>query len=144
MSVSQPRRADMPTITTEYKGDMLFESMVGSHKVTTDVPESMGGKNRGLTPPQLFIISLGSCVGAFIAKYADQHSLNAAGMTVDVAFDKSEHPARLANIKVTVNLPETDCSEKCRQKALLKVAEHCPVHETIETIGKIDFNIVSA
>lgn len=133
----------MPRITTEYKGDMLFESKIDHHRVVIDVPESMGGKDRGLMPPQLFIISLGSCVGAFVAKYAEQHGMDTKGLTVDVDFEKSEHPTRLTDIKVRIVLPEADCSERCRREALRKVAEHCPVHETIETINKIDFDIVN-
>ncbi len=133
----------MARITTEYKGDMLFESKVGEHRITIDVPESMGGKNRGLMPPQLFIISLGSCVGAFVAKYAEEHGLNTEGMRVDVDFDKADHPIRLTNIKVTVRIPNADCSDECRRNALLHVAEHCPVHETIEMVDAITFDIVS-
>ncbi len=133
----------MATITTEYKGDMLFESGAGRHRITIDVPESMGGKDRGLMPPQLFIISLGSCVGAFVAKYAEEHGMNTEGLSVDVDFEKTDHPTRLTNIKVRIKIPNADCSEECKREALLKVAEHCPVHETIETIDKIAFDIVS-
>jgi len=133
----------MPTITTEYKGDMLFESKVDGHSITIDVPEGMGGKDRGIMPPQLFIISLGSCVAAFVAKYAEQRGMNTEGMTANVDFEKKEHPTRLTDIKVVVNLPKADCSEKCRREALLKVAKHCPVHETIETLNRVDFDIVS-
>ena len=133
----------MPTITTEYKGDMLFESKVNGHSITIDVPEGMGGKDRGIMPPQLFIVSLGSCVAAFVAKYAEGRGINTKGMTVDVDFEKAEHPTRLTNIKVKVKMPEADCSEACRREALLKVAEHCPVHETIETLNQVDFDIVS-
>jgi len=122
---------------------MLFESQVGDHSILIDVPEKMGGKNRGLMPPQLFVISLGSCVGAFVAKYAEEHGFDTEGMTVDVDFDKTDHPIRLTNFRVTVRLPEADCSDECRREALLHVAKHCPVHETIETIEDIAFDIVS-
>ena len=57
----------MAKITTYYKGDMLFESKLGAHSVIIDVPAGMGGKDRGPTPPEIFIASLGSCVGAFVA-----------------------------------------------------------------------------
>jgi len=33
----------MGKITTHHKGDMLFESKIGSHSIAIDVPSAMGG-----------------------------------------------------------------------------------------------------
>jgi uncharacterized OsmC-like protein len=119
----------MATITTSYKGDMLFETEIGKHKILVDVPEAMGGKDRGPMPPQFFVASLGSCVAALVADYCNRVGLDADGMTVDVSFEKVADPTRLVDLKVTINLPNADISG--REKALRRVAEHCPVHETI-------------
>ncbi len=130
----------MGKITTVYKGDMLFESQLGNHTVTIDVPASMGGQDRGPTPPELFVASLGSCVGAFVAQYCGRSGIDAEDMTVDVTFDKVENPTRLVNLKVRVDLPHGQCAD--RQAAIHRVAEHCPVHETILTLQGIDIDIV--
>ncbi len=122
----------MATITTRYRGNMLFESKLGNHTLTIDVPPVMGGKDRAPTPPELFVASLGSCVAAFVADYGDRAGIDTRDMTVDVTFDKAENPTRLVNLKVRVCLPHGDCGE--RRKAILRVAEHCPVHETITTL----------
>lgn len=132
----------MSTITTEYKGDMLFETTVGKHRLTIDVPANIGGKDRGPMPPQLFIASLGSCVGALVAEYCERHGEDTRDMSIDVDYEKTDHPSRLANIKVTVRLPNADCSKQCRRDALRRVAEHCPVHKTIETLHGVEFKIV--
>jgi len=119
----------MGKIRTEYKGDWLFESTVGDHKVLIDVPGDWGGQNRGPTPPEYFIASLGSCVGALVANYCNKAGLDTDGLTVDVTFDKVSDPVRLENLDVTIDLPNADISG--REKAILRVAEHCPVHETV-------------
>lgn len=129
----------MATITTYYKGDMLFESEVGNHSILIDVPAGMGGSDRGPTPPEVFVASLGSCIGAFVANYCHKSGVEAKGLTVDVSFDKADDPTRLVNLKVKVKLPSGKC--KGREKALLRVAEHCPVHETIATLKGIDFEL---
>jgi uncharacterized OsmC-like protein len=129
----------MGKVTTYYKGNMLFESKLGQHSILIDVPAGMGGSDRGPTPPELFIASLGSCVGAFVANYCGQTEIDPKGMTVEVSFDKVPDPTRLVNLKIDVNLPNGDC--KKREKALLRVAEHCPVHETIATIEGIKINV---
>lgn len=130
----------MSVITTTYKGDMLFESHLGNHTVQIDVPPPMGGSNRGPTPPELFVASLGSCVGAFAATYCQKAGIDTRDMYVDVSFDKADSPTRLINLAITVHLPNGDCQG--REKALLRVAEHCPVHATITDLEGIDIQIV--
>ena len=130
----------MPTITTQYQGDMLFESQVGAHRLTIDVPADMGGKDRGPTPPQVFIASLGSCVGAFVAHYCQQSGIDTRDLSVDVSFDKEENPTRLTNLTIAVKLPYGECG--ARKQALLRVAEHCPVHETMVTLEGIKIEVM--
>jgi putative redox protein len=128
------------TITTYYKGDMLFESKLGTHSLLIDVPPGMGGKDRAPTPPEIFIASLGSCVGAFVASYCTRSGIDAHDMTVDVTFDKADDPTRLVNLRVTINLPHGECA--AREQAILRVAEHCPVHETISTLKGIQIEVL--
>jgi len=79
-------------IVTYYKGDMLFESHMGDHLLTIDVPADMGGEDRGPTPPQLFVASLGSCIAAFVAEYCYQHGIDNTGLTVEMSFEKASNP----------------------------------------------------
>ncbi|MBK8988506.1 MAG: OsmC family protein [Chloroflexi bacterium] len=132
----------MATITTHYRGDMVFETIIGNHKLLIDVPKEMGGQDRGPQPPQLFIASIGSCVAALIAEYCANHDSDASGMRVDVSFDKEGNPTRLTNIQVKVFMPDNGCVDKRREAALIRVAEQCPVHKTIETIQRIEFAII--
>jgi uncharacterized OsmC-like protein len=129
----------MPTVTTNYKGNMLFESTVGNHTLTIDVPATMGGSDRGPTPPEIFIASLGSCIGAFVAQYCEKNGVDDTGMTVDLSFDKAADPTRLVNLKATVKLPNGDCGK--RIKAIERVATHCPVHATISTMEGLALEI---
>jgi putative redox protein len=131
----------MAKITTYYKGDMLFESKLGNHSIVVDVPADMGGTDRGPTPPQLFIASLGSCVAAFVAQYCERTGIDSRDMTVDVSYDKVEDPTRFVNLKVTVNMPHGECDEG-RKKAILRVAQHCPVHETISTLSGVEIELL--
>ncbi len=133
----------MPTIRTRYRGDMLFETVLGSHKINIDVPPSMGGKDRGPTPPQLLIASLGACVAVLVADFCEEHEIDDAGLSVDVSYEKTSHPTRLTGISVTIALPKGECDDDCTRKAIQRVAEHCPVHETIAALNDISFTVVT-
>jgi putative redox protein len=130
----------LATLTTYYKGKMLFESQIGNHRVTIDVPPGMGGSDRGPTPPDLFVASLGSCIGAFVAQYCERNGIDDEGLTVDMTYDKVDQPTRLVNLKATINLPKGDCG--ARIEGIRRVAEHCPVHETITTMGGLEFDVL--
>ncbi len=130
----------MATITTHYKGNMLFETAIGKHTLTIDVPADMGGTDRGPQPPQIFIASLGSCIGAFVAQYSERAGMDTSGMTVDLSFEKAADPTRLINLKATVKLPNAECTQ--RVNAIHKVAEHCPVHETILTMQGLEIEVL--
>jgi len=134
----------MSRVTTVCAGNNLFESIIGEHRILIDSPESWGGSNRGPMPPQLFMASIGSCVAVLVNHFCDQHKLCRDNLSVDVDYDKAEHPTRFTNLRVTVNMPDTDCPDELTRKALQHVAEHCPVHETIATIGKVSFVIRTA
>lgn len=130
----------MATIRTIHKGDMLFESTMGNHKLIIDVPAEMGGTDRGPQPPQIFIASLGSCVAALVANYCQTNNLNTDGLAVDVSFDKVENPTRLVNIKISIHMPCDDF--KAKEHVLMRVAEHCPVHESIIHADKVEFEFL--
>lgn len=130
----------MSRISTYYRGDMLFETGLGQHKVLVDVPATMGGQDRAPTPPEYFIASLGSCVAALVASYCDRAKINATGLSVHVDFDKADRPTRLTNINITITLPYGQTLNK--EEAIRRVAEHCPVHETMLTLEGVHFEIV--
>lgn len=130
----------MPSITTSYLGEMTFETRVGNHRIVIDVPPSMGGEDRGPTPPDLFVASLGSCVAAFVAQYCERTGIDTTDLAVDVAYEKAEDPTRLVNLQVTIRLPHAECHD--REAAIRRVAEHCPVHASIASFDGLVFQIL--
>ena len=78
----------MAKITTYYKGDMRFESKLGNHSLLIDMPSSMGGKDRGPKPEELFIAALGSSIGASVADHCTRLGLDTREMTVDLQFNE--------------------------------------------------------
>lgn len=130
----------MPTITTDYLGDMLFESVCGNHRVSIDVPLAMGGNDRGPQPPELFAAALGSCIAAFVATYCEQHGIAAQRLSVDVSFKKAGKPDRLANLSARINLPYGDF--RGREQALLHAAEQCILHETLANFAGLRISLV--
>jgi uncharacterized OsmC-like protein len=117
---------------------MLFETKIGNHTLKIDVPAEMGGKDRALTPPQLFAASIASCTAAFAAKYCKTAGIDSKDIKVTLEFDKVEDPTRLTNLKMKISLPNIP---ENRKKALIKAAGFCPVHESIKMFEGVKFSL---
>lgn len=128
----------MAQMTTYYKGNMLVESKLGSHRVIIDIPPNLGG-DRGSTPPERLLASLGVCIDDFVAGYCKQIGLDVGNMTVDISYDKLQSPTPMVDLKVKVNLPHADLLD--REEAFDSVIETYPIRETISSLDEFDFDL---
>jgi len=113
-----------------YKDGMKFEAKNRSHVIIIDQPQAGGGQDTGPTPPELFVDSLGSCIGVYVLGFCKNTGLNPDGMKIVLDWDKAnDKPARIKSINAKIELP--NASVGARKAALLKVAESCLIHETI-------------
>jgi len=125
----------MSEIMVRHSGDMRFETTIGTHKLIIDVPPEMNGKDRGLTPPQLFVASLASCIAVFATSYCNNTGINAEGLSVSLSFDKLTKPTRLGNFKAVISVPHGDVGDKAT--AVIRAAKYCPIHETIRVAPEV-------
>jgi len=117
----------MARISAHITKDSLFETQLGDHVLTTD-PDGVEGPS----PPEVLVASLGACVGILVANYCKRSGISTEGLSVDVEYDKASNPYRLAEFQVDINLPHGDIEG--RLGAITRVAEHCPVHQTMCTL----------
>ncbi len=131
----------MANVTVEYKGEMLFEGRAGNHTIRIDVPPTLRGKDRGMTPTELCAVSLTSCIGVMVAAYCENMKIDTTGLTVGLSYEKLDEPSRLGNFKATIRLPKGGWEE--RKEAILRVAKRCPVHETMSQHPGLDVSLES-
>jgi len=129
----------MPEITVHHRGDMQFETTIGNHRLTIDVPPEMKGKDRGPTPPELFVASLSSCIAVFATSYCNNAGINTEGLSVTLSFDKLKDPTRLGKFKAVIKIPQDEVGK--RDKAVVHAASHCPIHETIRVSSEVEITL---
>lgn len=120
----------MAKVTVAYKGDSLFEATSGNHTVKIDLPSPMGGKDRGMTPTEIFAVSLAGCINALVVNYCRDMKIQDNGIVVTLEYDKLDKPTRLGNFRARIKMPGKDWES--RKDGILRAAERCPVHETIQ------------
>lgn len=129
----------MPMLTVKHEGGLASSINVRGHKVITDVPEPMGGNDRGPTPPDLLAGALGGCIALYIARWAAEAKLPYEGMEIEVAYelDMTAHcmPVIGVKVKMPADFPEA------RRESLMRVAEHCTIHNTLCRIPEISMEL---
>ena len=89
-------------VNVKLLGDVKFEIGARSHTVVSDQPQENGGQDEGMTPPELFLASLGSCAAFYASAYLRKKGLARKGVAVRVTAEKAGPPARLDNFKIEV------------------------------------------
>src|SRR3989338_7111376 len=116
-------------MTVAYKGGPRFDITSGSHTVVADQPVEDGGQDAGMSPVELFVGSLASCIGYFVGRYCARHKIACEGFTVDAEWSYAEQPHRVGSLSMRINLPAQLTPDQ--RERLLKVAHGCTVHPSL-------------
>jgi len=130
-----PASGDIQPVHVVHRGGDRFDINVRGHVIRTDQPAVDGGEDTGPTPTELFIASLAGCVAFYARRYLDRHGLPTEGLAVEADFRMGSRPARVARIEVRLTIPAEVPVE--RREALLAVASHCTVHNSLITAPEI-------
>ena len=117
-------------VRVEHKCDDLFEIDVRGHRLHVDQPLADGGGDAAPTPTELFVVSLASCVAFYARRYLARHQLRTEGLRVEASYEMAEHPTRVGAITLSIAVPPS--TPDARRAALLAVASHCTVHNSLE------------
>lgn len=129
----------MTRITVDHLGGDRFDVAVRGHHIAVDQPVTDGGDDTGATPTELFVAGLVACVAHYARRYLARHGLPTAGLGVTGEFDIVPRPARVGAIDVRISLPAGVPAE--RRAALLAVASHCTVHNTLDDVPPVMIDV---
>jgi len=117
-------------VTVEHLGAVQFAIKAREHTIVSDQPAENGGFDEGMTPPELFLSSLGSCAGFYAAQYLKKKGLATEGTVVRVFAEKAKNPARLDNFKIELDVPGALDEE--HRKGVEEAVHHCLIHNTLQ------------
>jgi len=106
-------------------GGKRVSTVVNGKRIQTDQPVQSGGEDSAPSPFDLFLASIGTCVGFFVKAFCDQRGIAADGIhiTEDIHWNAEQH--RVDKIDMHVSLPDS-FPEKYRN-AVLQAASGCTV-----------------
>ena len=116
-------------VTVEHLGALQFEINARQHVIVSDQPPENGGHDEGMTPPELLLASLGSCVGFYAAQYLRKHKLATEGTRVRVTAEKLKDPVRIDNFQIEIET--TAALTEQHRDGVKNAANHCLIHNTL-------------
>jgi putative redox protein len=117
-------------VQVSYLGGESYTVATRGHMLLTDQPQAAGGADTAMTPIELFVASLSSCVAFYAGRYLARHGLNRNGLHVSTAFTTAtDRPARVDKVRLIIRVPGG--IPPGREAALLAVASHRTVHNTL-------------
>jgi len=122
-------------------GNMKFEAMARGHRLLCDQPAENQGTDRGMTPPELLLASLGTCAGYYAAQYLQTRGLGDGRVAVRVTAEKATQPMRLASFVIEVEAPDVDPRH---HDGLMRAVKACLIHNTLTNTPNIELHVHTA
>jgi len=126
-------------IKAEFSGGKKFTMKVRGHEIVTDLPGTKGGEDTGPTPPELFIASLGSCIGVYAASYLRTAKFDPEGLEISLDWEFDPEGERIGKIDVGVTAPNAVLG--ARKRTLIVAASKCMIHNTLRQPPEINIEI---
>jgi putative redox protein len=104
-------------VTLQHAGGARFIAESRQHRVIVDQPAEDGASDHGMTPAELLLVALGSCIGQYVSQYLSLRALPAEGLMVRVEAERSSRPLRLKDFHVEIIAP---CLTERQLRALEK------------------------
>ncbi len=82
--------ADKHVISTEWKGDLTFETNINGHKLIMDAPVEGGGNNLGPGPKKLMLAALSGCTGMDVVSILKKMRVDIEKCNIEVQGDVTE------------------------------------------------------
>lgn len=144
-----PELAEGHVLVETAGGKFRQHILASGHHMTGDEPERLGGTNLGPTPYDLLLAGLGACTSMTIKLVADREKIPLEHVRVVLdhkrchSADCQEEGEGRGKIEVIERkLYFTGDLTEEQEARLVKIADRCPVHRTLENEPVITTNLV--
>jgi putative redox protein len=128
----------MPVESTKRIERLAFQVSVSGHELIADVPEKLGGTNKGPDPHDYLQAALAACTAITVQMYANRKAIPLESVDVKVRIVR-EGPENQIHREVKLIGP----LDEDQKKRLLEIAEKCPIHHFLVRGAKIDTDLTS-
>lgn len=124
-----------------YLGGKKFELTARNHSVIADQPVENDGTDSAMTPPELFVSSLGACAAYYAEEYLRARGLPNEELEVLVSGEIADRPARFVSLQLEVIAPGLNHKHR---DGVLRAVNACLLTNTLVVSPHIETAIRSS
>jgi putative redox protein len=122
-------------LTVSLIENVKFEAECRGHKLIADQPTEDGGSDAGMSPLELFIASLGTCVGYYACVFCQRRKIATSGLKIKLDWEMADDPHRVGGIGVSISLPAKLADRE--KQGLMRTVKGCTIHNTLTHMPNI-------
>jgi putative redox protein len=122
-------------------GDQRFEMKARGHKILCDQPFDNDGTDSAMTPPELFLSSLGASAAYYAEEYLQVRALPLEDLEIRVSAVQGAWPTRIVSLEIDVIAP--GLTQRHRD-GLLRAVDACLLTNTLHTPPHVDVRVVGS
>src|SRR4051794_1800789 len=115
----------MSTMTVTFPGGVAVDATYAGHTIHTDQPRAAGGTDTAMSPFDLFLASIATCMGFYALRFCQERSLATEGLGLTLEPLREGDGKRMTALRIAVELPR-EFPAKYRD-ALERAIDHCAV-----------------
>ena len=114
----------------DFPGGARVDAHFRGHDILTDQPVNGGGEDSAPMPFDLFLASIGTCVGFYVLKFCQQRDLPMEGIRIIQSHHANRETGLMDKIDIEIEVPPS--FPKQYHSALIRSAELCKVKKSLE------------
>ena len=113
-----------------FTGSKKVNALYKGFIIETDQPEQAGGSGSAPSPFDLFLASIGTCVGFYVLSFCQERSIPTEGLKLNLRHERNEETGLIGNIAIEIRLPRE--FPKKYSDAVKRAAGLCAVKKHLE------------
>jgi ribosomal protein S12 methylthiotransferase accessory factor len=127
------------TMSIRFAGGRRVDATYGGFTIHTDQSPDSGGEGAAPEPFDLFLASIGTCAGAYVAAFCATRDIPLKEIEIVQRWSRTGD-GRLEQVTLDIRLPES-FPERYRE-ALLRSAARCSVKRTLQNPPEVEVRTV--
>ena len=117
-------------------GGKRVDAQVGKFVVRTDQPRENGGDDSAPDPFTLFLASLATCAGFYVAAYCNTRQIPTEGIRIVERTESDPKSKRLTRVTIDIQLPPGFPAQ--HRDPIVRAASACKVKKALATPPELD------
>jgi putative redox protein len=130
----------MSMMTVSFPGGVAVDATFAGHTVHTDQPRSAGGMDTAMSPFDLFLASIGTCMGFYALRFCQERNLSTEGLGLTLEPLREGDGKRMTALRIAVELPP-GFPEKYRG-AIERAIDHCAVKNQLLNPPRFELHLI--